>query len=75
MKESLKYIPAFMLAMVETGRFDQCLNLGPKVLGVMPEHRQAKVLMGRHTISKEKLIPQHLNFILLYSIRNTLMMR
>ena len=31
MKETLKYIPTFMLAMVETGRFDQCLNLGPKV--------------------------------------------
>lgn len=64
MKESLKYIPAFMLAMVETGRFDQCLNLGPKVLGVMPEHRQAKVLMGRAHYLKGKIDPSTLKFYL-----------
>ena len=64
MQETLKYIPTFMLAMVETGRFDQCLDLGPKVLGVMPEHRQAKVLMGRANYQKGKIDPSTIKFYL-----------
>ena len=53
-----------MLAMVETSRFDQCLNLGPKVLSVMPEHRQAKVLMGRAHYQKGKIDPSTIKFYL-----------
>ena len=64
MKETLKYIPNFMLAMVETGRFDQCLDLGPKVLGVMPEHRQVNVLMGRAHYQKGKIDPSSIKFYL-----------
>lgn len=64
MKETLKYLPNFMLAMVETGRFDQCLQLGPKVLGVMPEHRQVKVLMGRANYLKGSINPSLIKFYL-----------
>lgn len=64
MKETLKYLPNFMLAMVETRRFDQCLQLGPKVLGVMPEHRQVKVLMGRANYLKGSINPSLIKFYL-----------
>lgn len=64
MRETLKYLPNFMFAMVETGRFDQSLKLGSKVLSIMPEHRQVKVLMGIANYQKGVMNPSVIKFYL-----------
>ena len=47
MDEILRTLPTFMHALVEVGRFDEALKIGPKVLGSMPQHQQVLLLMAR----------------------------
>ena len=45
--ETLRTLPTFMHALVEVGRYDEALKIGPKVLGSMPQHQQVLLLMAR----------------------------
>ena len=47
MDETLKTLPTFMNALVEVGRFDDALKIGPKILSAMPQHQQVLLLMAR----------------------------
>jgi tetratricopeptide (TPR) repeat protein len=45
--ETLKVLPIFMSALVDSGRHDDALKIGPRILGAMPNHQQVLLLMAK----------------------------